>query len=1069
MNDAVACDRSLVLFNTTNGMVSCPVAAFDIDGMADVRSTGTAWSLNALRMGNKNNGGTPRFEVLGGTVTATNDNVIGVSDNAELVVNGGTFRALRYFNVGQNAGATGIVTVASGMFDNCYLAAETPTGISTVFYLGKSQKNSYGILNVTGGEMRLLSLYAGWIGHGEINVSGGKLYLRSDLRLAARSVDNADSVEDVFTVSGGEVECGFSGAAKIGFYSPNHARLKLDGGTFTCSGLQGGNAATAAGGAGWVALEADGGTIAARANNTEFLSKFDEAVINAGGLTIDTRGYAVTIKQNLTGTGMLTLAGGGSVTFDSGVTCGVKVRVVGGTTVDFGGVSPAGLVLGDGTTAGKIKLTLDSTVAVNGDLVINNIGFDLSGSLVKDTDYAPFITCTGTFDAASKEKWEDAMLSDVISPTETTVFAWTTDAGVTQLTIKSIDKVVHLIEVKEGTSNITDSVVSRTTENVEVAVSNAAVCNISGKVAKGRLIKTGTGKLELSSGDNIFLGGFDLVNGVLTLGAAGAFGDGTATQASVFRAGTFEVSAAAGPMTLANASTLAPDPATNGIIFKTEGDLTMPIPLASSAGAIIKRGAGRLVFTCDWDNSKTIGWSRGHVPAATLYNFPRYQTSIGFDAANGAIPEGAMYGTIVVVEGELVFRGTGSATRIDCSSSPVFVGYPTADHTSDFAQPTLVLDNVYGNFGGGSTDFRVGDCFTTANPWVTEPKILVTNNATLYVNTLYLTGTWADNTAAAAKLIVDGATVSAYYRFNPHNSSFTGVTPKGYFSNGAKLLTPFVELHKNCEMYFTNSVMAAEYTSGTYAFSTMSHYEDQPSRWTFVAGSTLYLNSITRKSSNTGSTATELRFDDAEWIPATGDYDFNADLKVSETLVDPAVKIVSLGTGLVLAPPADATWTMCKLEGEGGFVKRGEGTVTFNGTNAQFLGVTKVASGTLDLDASVWTNAKICGGAGMIANGTLSQPTIALCVSEAAGAWSADGVPHFGSTCSLNGRTKVDVGGVAIPIGKSLIVANYSGSAPDVSAWKLIGVPDSGGAFTAMGGQITMTVVDTAGFILLVK
>lgn len=90
---------------------------------------------------------------------------------------------------------------------------------------------------------------------------------------------------------------------------------------------------------------------------------------------------------------MLTLAGGGTVTFDSSITCGVKVRVVGGTTVDFGGVSPAGLVLGDGTTAGKIKLTLDSTVAVNGDLVINNIGFNLSGSLVKDTDYAPFITC----------------------------------------------------------------------------------------------------------------------------------------------------------------------------------------------------------------------------------------------------------------------------------------------------------------------------------------------------------------------------------------------------------------------------------------------------------------------------------------------------------------------------------------------------------------------------------------------------------------------------------------------------------------------------------------------------
>lgn len=86
----------------------------------------------------------------------------------------------------------------------------------------------------------------------------------------------------------------------------------------------------------------------------------------------------------------------------------------------------------------------------------------------------------------------------------------------------------------------------------------------------------------------------------------------------------------------------------------------------------------------------------------------------------------------------------------------------------------------------------------------------------------------------------------------------------------------------------------------------MTHFENEPSRWTF-AGSKLYLGHYRPDHSNTGSAATELRFDDAEWIPATGDYDFNADLNASGTLADPAVKIVAVGTGLVLAPPADVT------------------------------------------------------------------------------------------------------------------------------------------------------------------
>ena len=1080
----------------------------EIDGNTHVATTGTVWNISELAVGGYGNGGTPRVEIHGGSLYVTNATSIAAKDDSEVVLDGGkaTFASAiavgdgagksgslllggetlfksalnlgssaarangtlvmtggvavveGHINIGNNNGATGTVTIAGGSFSNDIA--------NTYVYLAKANALSFGELNVSGGEMFICSIYAGWRGHCAINVSGGLLRISNDLRLGCAGL--SDGVYDVMTVSGGTVECAFSAAANLGRVSPSYVKLRLNGGRFVANGLKGGDTAQVNGGSGRADLEANGGTIVASSDCT-VLSKFDSAVVNAGGLAIDTQGHSVTIDQNLSGTGVLTLTGGGTVTFASGVTCGVAVKVTDGTTVNFNGVSPAGLTLGDENGAGVLAATVGSTIAVAGDIVLNDFGISLSGTLVKDVDYAPLLTCTGTFDETSREKWADYLLSSLISPDDAVVFGWTESGGVTSLTVKRTDKVTRLIEVKEGTSNITWAVTSRATENQEVAVSNGAVCVISGDMSKGRLVKTGPGRLELS-GSNTFLGGFDLSCGLLKILSTDSLGDGTTTLASLIGPATLEIAASAGSVAISNQTSFAASLSTNAAVFKTEGDLAMPIPRGTTYGTVFKRGAGQLTFTCDWDGNKKVDWSLGHLTddnTGNNFTFPANQPSIPFDAETGLPPENAPYGKLTVVEGELVLRGTGAGTQVTFKRSPVFVGYPTAERSSGDAQPVLVIDNMYCDLGGA--ELRVGESINTANPWVVEPKVVVTNGATLRVNTVHLTGSNANNLNCSSLLYVEDSTVDSTYAFESHNSSHSGVVPRAVFVN-SRLYSPRVNLRKPAHLWFTNSVVALSRSGSTYNSTTMTCYENNwTTRWTFSGGSIFCVNSIVRFSESAGATAQVLAFDDSEWRAGTGSFSF------TDSFGTVALDIVAEGKGLVLAPADGETWTFnLALRGDGGFVKRGAGTVVFDGQYARQKGRTVAEEGVLDLDGTTWTGAAFGGGAGTVSNGTLHGARISLDVTDDGESWTADSVPHF-SGCAFSGRTTVDLGRseenpLTLPY-RTLVVARYTGAAPNLAAWRLAGtgIPKTGATFVAENGEVRATVGQAGGVILLVR
>ena len=175
----------------------------------------------------------------------------------------------------------------------------------------------------------------------------------------------------------------------------------------------------------------------------------------------------------------------------------------------------------------------------------------------------------------------------------------------------------------------------------------------------------------------------------------------------------------------------------------------------------------------------------------------------------------------------------------------------------------------------------------------------------------------------------------------------------------------------------------------------------------------------------------------------------------------------------MLAPASGQSWMLgvpvSDVAGKsGGLVKRGEGTVVLNAVNKAYTGVTRVEAGTLDMNGSTWSSAKIGGGDGAFANGMLYNPTIVLDVVDDGESWTAESVPVLNASM-LSGRVHVDLGRtsenpLSLPR-RSLVVARYVGAAPAVSGWRLdgTGIEHTVGEFVVDDEAKTVTVNATAG------
>ena len=285
-------------------------------------------------------GGTGRLVITGGTFTKGGSGNLMFGDfngRGEVAQTGGvvsiTGGALQIGAWGANG--VGVYDLSSGTL--------APAVAATV-----GSSGGVGTLNVTGGVVRKtgsgdLEAGTGGTGNGTINVSGGVV----DVQVGDFAIGADGGGKGTLNLSGaGEVRTSNLVLAKAG--ATTSGTVNLNGGTLRA------NQITAGVGAANTAFVFNGGTLAARADQTSFMAGVASASIASGGAIVDTQGYTVTIPQLLSGSGGFTKQGAGNLSLTGANTFSGPVAVSQGRLV----------VTTAATGGGAVTLSASSTLGV---------------------------------------------------------------------------------------------------------------------------------------------------------------------------------------------------------------------------------------------------------------------------------------------------------------------------------------------------------------------------------------------------------------------------------------------------------------------------------------------------------------------------------------------------------------------------------------------------------------------------------------------------------------------------------------------------------------------------------
>lgn len=627
---------------------------------------------------------------------------------------------------------------------------------------------------------------------------------------------------------------------------------------------------------------------------------------------------------------------------------------------------------------------------------------------------------------------------------------------------------------------------------VEVFVAEGATLTISGRILGAGIRKTGSGRLVLSNAGNRMPQGVVLAGGLLsavdplTLG-----GEALSSAHSKLADGTLEI--------VGNESNGVPGSPldiessvseTKAVVVKADVDATLRLGGDGETGAsLFKRGEGALAFQVDGD--LTLNVKSDHATSLTkntVLEFP----------ASGEGPD-VPRGSINVAEGELAFRAgkgnpkltvPGKAANGDARQC-LYLTYPYADAAAD---PKFVLDGVALESTGHATHFA--NCLTAANSPKVHPELHVTNGA--YMSVWMFSASENSNKAGLdSKAVFDNGALytQAFYA----NAGGTIVVTNHYeFRNGSGLyVTAQNQFQGPLVMVFDRSKYARNAqgdVADTLALSkefnttTIAKVMDL----SFVNGSYFGCPAINRNSGTCTSLA-KVFFDDSEWF--CGDAD--------KTIPSTTMNVVTTAGegGLVMAPPAGRTWTWVgPLEGEGGLVKKGAGTVLFgrriylgkeheDPATLKCMGVNDVQAGTLALAegavgaagakfhvdeealldlGGVEQSGLTVSGNGTVANGTLTRASVAV-DPNAVEAPLLD----FANGLDASGRMTLDFGEVSEQVLSSEVaVARYTGTLPAGLSFRVKGRTADGrlvsGAFRVADGVIYATP-QVRGLMILVR
>ena len=605
-----------------------------------------------------------------------------------------------------------------------------------------------------------------------------------------------------------------------------------------------------------------------------------------------------------------------------------------------------------------------------------------------------------------------------------------------------------------GTNTVDVPLVFDTVVNAPLAA--GAKVALSQPIAGGGINKTGLGTLALGA-DNNFTHGLTLNGGWTELATSRSLGASEVAPAVLKAGGLRFDNANKTPIVLTRAvQTAAGD---NGLVLEAETEATVPFTSEDgwgggddAGGYLYKRGTGGLTLELQRNTWITQGSKT-----------PDYSWGIVFDENGLASPDSQVKGSLTVAEGLVRLApkaGLDFRPRLTLTHD-LFVG---GIYKSGRANPTLELDGVALTVQGGG-DFQVGGgMYVDQTPNMTAATLRLTNNASVISyygkigqrsgpGVLPTLEMYDSEFLGYVQTYLGGQNGSATTRVKAVNSTFQA---------GEVLLIVSV-----VSADFTNSTLCANGGNRRIQFA-VSYSWDRPAGgyMRFADGSRLEMQSILWHTTNADHDKTYLKdfklvFDDGTWD--IGD----ADLTLSDT-ADPKVNLEKFSVelqagGLKLPVAAGRTIsTDARFWGEGGIEKSGEGTLKFGPGAYQFKGPMCALAGTVDLSgAGTITNGCFGAGAGTIADGTFKDPVFRLDA----------GAPNL-VNCTFAGRGYLDVGDEPPeqPYPTDMTVLRFTGTAPDVSNWRLRGAGKKGlGAkFTVVGNEVKVTI-EERGLLLLVR
>ena len=932
-------------------------------------------------------------------------------------------------------------------------------GSSYRLYLGY-RPGTTGIVEVAGGRLCIEGGYGLGVhkGVGLVTVSGGELAVS---RMPICSEDSTAD-ESVVRQTGGvitvdprtETTKSLSDMKGVQITTNNkltrRARLVLDGGVFRANYVVGGSSAKVNGGTGSAVFEANGGILEANAAAPFLLETFDTATLGERGLTIRSD-YAAVVRQPfanaglsqgklvLAGSGVKTLAGtstvarivvaGGEVSFDAEACPRSHVVVTNGALVNFNGGASGGrltgLTLGDEHSFARLAVASGEEILVSGDLSIADVRLSLAGNFDLGTTNT-IIRCSGSVSAASAEAWRTALVSSGLSGGSAGEFIVITEGGETRLSMAVREAQELILRVDEGVSNVVESITFSQGDTLRMIVGEDAVLNVSGRVARGAIVKEGDGAAWLTSDGNQTSGSVAIRSGMLAATSLAAFGwrDASSPGALLLGSGTIglsdQVADAEFPWTVA----MSADSSDDACVVKSDSDVTLRNP-AFGTGCLIKRGAGRLTLDVP---SGTVTFSSS--AGKNIANGTVVPTTVTFPA--GGCPPRENYAGLTIAEGELRLTG-GASFQIAGGNTPgvTYVGIPVKGIVSE---PGVVVDGVVATLSSqGSRHFHLGCGITDANSDVRRPYLVATNGATVNV-TSFQTG-WNSSGHVAPQVLVDGSTLNVSEYLYTLRGGTEGDTPTYRFRNRSRLHVDYNGQHSVeflggfATMVFDDSVLARNASNDRARI----WVNGGTGRMLFRNGGVLYVDQFVQSQDNKMLT---LAFDGGEWSPSVSDY-------VLSATYPGQLVFVAEEHGLVMAPPENATWTISSATfaaGTGEVILRGRGKVSF-GEGVTERGVR-------------------FGGSGVI-SGCLYSPVLSVPLLDdgtVAETLCLDSV-------SVSGRVAVDLGHTADnpvhSLPSNLVVARISGAPPDVSGWRLVGtgIHNARGVFRIDGDNVVVDVI----------